>query len=134
MNPAPDTFISPTIMDPDGINLRGNLDDLPLPPRAPGPDPGAHGTAGRGSRDGKGQRDKKSGRGARPPLGRMTLRDPELYQALMAECSKEERSTQQKREYVAPELVVNYLAANDVRPLKKVGKYPLFMENIIGDY
>ncbi len=50
---------------------------------------------------------------------RPTLKDPELYMALMEECCKEE-SLCKGEEYVPPPLVINYLVRNDVRPLKKV--------------
>ncbi len=44
--------------------------------------------------------------------------DPDLYMALMRECSLEE-ATPPGEEYAAPPLVINYLVRNDVRPLKK---------------
>lgn len=59
------------------------------------------------------------------PRLKMTLmndpmfQDPELYHALMRECSKEEKTPPHK-DYVPPKIVTDYLVLNDVRPLKKV--------------
>ncbi|XP_059090184.1 terminal uridylyltransferase 7-like [Tigriopus californicus] len=53
------------------------------------------------------------------------LRDPELYHALMEECSKEEAMIRHGQVYGPSPLVTRFLALNDVRPLKKrSAKFP----------
>ncbi len=59
------------------------------------------------------------------PRACRSLRDPEFYHRLMSECSKEEAAAaaggiNRVGDYQPPQFVKKYLAANDVRPLKKV--------------
>ena len=65
-----------------------------------------------------------SGKGSKVSKG-ADLKDPELYEALMKQCVLEEslmaaEATSSKAVYKAPGFVTQYLARNDVRPLKKV--------------
>ena len=90
------------------------------------------------SNSGRGSADKGKGKGKGKDL-----KDPELYEALMKQCVLEESlmaeannggggssgikrpgSSSGHQIYKAPAFVTQYLARNDVRPLKKVKREP----------
>ena len=101
---------------PGQVNLLGDLEELLAVSPQPAPRGGGRPEASKKRRKGKpgGSSGVAPGPGPRP-----SLRDPELYAALMEECCREE-SLPRGEEYVPTPLVANYLVRNDVRPLKKV--------------
>lgn len=70
----------------------------------------------------------RSTRGGGKNSAAKDLKDPELYEALMKECVQEEalmaeanhQGRKKTKIYKAPSFVTQYLARNDVRPMKKV--------------
>ncbi len=104
-------------MDGGKVNLLRDLEVLmEVNPNQQQGGPQAQGSVARGRGPAPGQ--SRRAMAAAAAAGRPSLRDPDLYAALMEECVKEE-STPKGREYVPPALVTNYLIRNDVRPLKK---------------